>query len=115
MYVVFEDDYVPEALRTQITRLKPHYRRLVLGRVVKYGGPTYTESTAEDFLARVATSLGAEDAELELLFGALDRVAQAIHNRRGFSLVLRSDQLDEIFDACGEKQTIRCLRHEVAA
>jgi hypothetical protein len=81
-------------------------RRLVLGRVIKAGGPTVVSHDAERFLRHAAGRAGAPDAELQLFYGNFDSVIGEIRRKRDFTLVLRSDQPIELFDFDGPETEI---------
>lgn len=111
LFVLLERDELPEQVSAQVARLMPHCRRLVLGRVIKAGGPTVIRRDAESFLRRIARNLGAKEAELEILFGDMPRAAKTIQEEGVFNLVLHGDRPDELF--VGDR--VRCLRDVTAA
>jgi hypothetical protein len=115
VWVILESDRVSEPLRNQIANLKPYSRRLVLARVVKAGGPKAIETDAESFLPRIAATLGEHEAELVVLFGDMDEVVQAIRQESAPSVVLRSDQPDELFDRAGDMRRVGWFGHDAAA
>ena len=113
--VVFGSNEIPEETAVEIRRLMPNCRRLVLGRVIKAGGPTFVAADAKAFLERAASHLGTRGAELQLLRGDMERVIGKLNNEGNYDLVLRSDQPNEPFDGHGSIQEMRCLRDVHAA
>lgn len=56
VFVALDRNDVPKATATQLRRLAPNCRRVVLGRVIKAGGPTYIRADAERFLSATRRS-----------------------------------------------------------
>lgn len=110
VFVLLERDELPEQISVEVARLMPHCRRLVLGRVIKAGGPTVIRRDAESFLRRIARNWGAKEAELEILFGDMPRAVQTILDESVFDVVLRGDRPDELF--VGDR--VSCLRDVTA-
>ena len=108
--VVLELDAVPRETVTQLWRVLPYTRRVVLARVVRAGGPGYVAKEARRFLADAASRLRLDGAELQLLHGDLATVVGATQRRREFGIILRSDQPSELFDGDGSRQEVRCER-----
>jgi len=109
-FAVFDGDEFPDTLASELKHLNPHCRRLVLGRVIKAGGPVFIEREAEAFLERVARRIGADGAELQILYGDIRQAVAAIHEEGNFTVVLRSDHADDLYDGSGKPQKVRCLR-----
>jgi hypothetical protein len=107
VFAVFDGDEFPDTLATELKRLTPRCHRLVLGRVIKAGGPVFIEGEAQAFLERVARRLGAEGAELQMLYGDMRQAVEAIREEGDFAVVLRSDQA---YYSSAETQKVRCLR-----
>jgi hypothetical protein len=110
VFVVLHRNEFPEALARQVERVLPHCRRLVFGRVIKAGGPVTVKQEAAWFLRMVAHQLGPGEAELQILYGDMRRVVDAIHEEGDFAIVLRSDLPDELYDDGGQLQKVRYLR-----
>jgi hypothetical protein len=110
IFVALDRNDVPKATAAQLRRLAPNCRRVVLGRVIKAGGPTYIRADAERFLSDTAERLGIRGAELQLHYGNVERVVKEIQDRGDFSLVLRVDQPSELFDGDGSRQEMRWQR-----
>jgi hypothetical protein len=104
VFVVLERDEIPVPVVAQATRLMPYCHRLVFARVIKRGGPTVITKAAQAFLQRIARRMGSNDAELQIMFGDMQRAVRTIHRESVFNLVLRSDQPDELFDGDGGLQ-----------
>jgi hypothetical protein len=115
VFVVLDRDELPEQFNTQVARLIPNCHRLVLGRVIKAGGPREIRREAESFLHRIARNMWTRDAELRILFGDMRRAVQTIDAEGVFGVVLRCDRPDELSDGDGEIQKVRCLRDVTAA
>lgn len=110
VFVVLEDDALPQETVAQLRRVLPYSRRIVLARVVRAGGPARVARNAASFLAGAATALCLDGAELQLLYGTLDAVVSESQRRGEFGIILRSDQPSELFDGDGSRQEVRCLR-----
>lgn len=115
VFVVLDRDELPEQFGAQVTRLMPRCDRLVLGRVIKAGGPTDIRRDAESFLRRIGSNMWTRDAELRILFGDMRRAVQTIDEEGDFGVILRGDQPDELSHPDGETQKLRCLRDVTAA
>jgi hypothetical protein len=115
VWVILESDRVSEPLKNQIANLPPYSRRLVLARVVKAGGPKAIETDAESFLNRMAATVDENEPELVVLFGDLEEVVQTIREESAPSVVLRSDQSDDVFDRAGDMRRVGWLGHDAAA
>jgi len=115
VFVLLERDEVPVQISAQLTRLMPYCHRLVLARVIRTDGHTDIKRDAEAFLHQIARDMGSNDAELQILFGNTRRAVREIHGKSVFSLILRSDKPDELFDNEGEMQRMACLYDGTAA
>ncbi|MGH2808482.1 MAG: hypothetical protein ACRDKT_14540 [Actinomycetota bacterium] len=113
--VVLEHDRVPEETAPQVARVLPDRGRLLIARVVAAGGPTVIENDAAAFLVDAARTLHAEDASLRIVFGTFEGAVARIQQRGGFSLVIRSDHPDEVFEGDGFQPEMRCQRDVTAA
>jgi hypothetical protein len=113
--VALERDELAEKMAEEVARVLPRASRLVVARVLRAGGPSALEGDAERFLLSAATALHAPDAELDIVYGCFDSAVARVQKRGGFSVVLRSDQPDELFDRDGSRQEMRCLRDVQAA
>jgi hypothetical protein len=65
--VALASNELPEETAVQIRRLMPYCGRLVLGRVIKAGGPTFVAADAKALLENAAARLGTRGAALQLL------------------------------------------------
>ncbi|MGH2750885.1 MAG: hypothetical protein ACRDK3_08450 [Actinomycetota bacterium] len=114
VFVLLDRDELPEQFGARVARLMPDCHRLVLGRVIKAGGPRDISRDAESFLRRIGRNMWAGDAEIRILFGDMRRAVQTIDEEGVFGVVLRGDQLDGLPDSDGETQKVRCLRDVTA-
>lgn len=112
---LYEGDELPEALGQELERLSPLCHRLVLGRVIQAGAPGYIEREAEASLERIASRLGAERAELTILYGDMRQAVESIREEGSFAVVLRSDHAGEVYDSDDKPHRARCLRDVRAA
>lgn len=115
VFVLLERDELPAQISAQLTRLMPYCHRLVLARVIRAGGHAEIKKGAEAFLHRIARGMDSNDAELQILYGTLRRTVQELHEESDFSLILRSDRPDELFDNEGEMQRMTSLSDGTAA
>ncbi|MGH2750032.1 MAG: hypothetical protein ACRDK3_04040, partial [Actinomycetota bacterium] len=115
VFVVLDRDELPDPLASQMAHLRPYCRRIVIGRVIKAGGPVPDTQDAENFLRRIAHQLKTDEAELQILYGDMRQAVEAIHKEGGFGIVLRGDRPEELFDDEGKMQNVRCLRDVKAA
>lgn len=115
VFVVLDRDELPDPLASEMARLRPYCRRIVLGRVIKAGGPVLDTRYAESFLRRIAHRMKTDEAELQILYGDMGQAVEAIHREGGFAIILRGDRPEELFDGGGEMQKVRCLRDVTAA
>lgn len=114
-FVAFQRDALTDQAADQLRRLRPRCAHLVLARVFRSGGPTFIASDSERFLCDTAARLGAPDAELRLYHGVFERVLSEVREGGEFDLVLRSEQLGELFVGDGSRPETRCQRDVTAA
>jgi hypothetical protein len=114
IFVLFEDDHVPDRIDAEVQRLMSRCRHLVLARVVKAGGPTAIQSDAARFLKGISTPPGTRDAELQLHFGVARQVITEIEARGDVDVLLRSSQASRQFYSDGGNQEER-RTHDVPA
>lgn len=115
VFVLLERDELPVQISAQLTRLMPYCHRLVIARVIRADGRNGIKRDAKAFLHQIARDIGSRDAELQILFENIRRTVQEIHGKSAFSLILRSDKPDELFDNEGEMQRMACLPDGTAA
>jgi hypothetical protein len=114
IFVLFEDDHIPDRIEAELQRLMSRCRRLVLARVIKAGGPAAIEADAARFLKGIVSPPGARDAELQLHFGDARRVITGIEARGDVDVLLRSSQASRQFYSDGGNQEER-RTHDVPA
>ncbi|MGH2789054.1 MAG: hypothetical protein ACRDJV_14295 [Actinomycetota bacterium] len=114
VFVLLEDDHVPDRIEAELQRLMPRCRHLVLARVIKAGGPTAIQADAARFLKRITTPPRTRDAELQLHFGVASRVITEIEARGDVDFLLRSSQASKQFYSDGGSQEERWT-HDVPA
>lgn len=114
VFVLFEDDHVPDRIDQELQRLISRCRRLVLARVIKAGGPTFIGAEAERFLKSIVSPLRVRDAELQLHFGDARRVLDQIEARGDVDIVLCSGRTRTQLDSEGDNHGERWI-HDVPA
>jgi hypothetical protein len=114
VFVLFDADHVPDRIKAELQRLTPRCRHLVLARVIKAGGPTAIAADAARFLRGITTPPESRDAELQLLFGDITRVANEIAARGDIDVLLSSAHARKPFHSDGDNQEERSI-HDVPA
>jgi hypothetical protein len=113
VFVLFDADHVPDRIKAELQRLTPRCRHLVLARVIKRG-PHGDRSRCCAFLKGITTPPESRDAELQLLFGDITRVANEIEARGDIDVLLSSAHARNQFHSDGDNQKGRWI-HDVPA